>query len=90
MCLGVESKAVLGLMLMLLLTCVLTSIINIQPAKTSETATAQIQQEVGILSEAPPTQWNKTYGGANEDRAFSVVQTSDVSRDTPWKETKGF
>jgi hypothetical protein len=39
---------------------------------------ASIQQNwIAQFSEPPPTQWNKTYGGANGDRAFSVVQTGD-------------
>jgi len=33
--------------------------------------------EVSILSEAPPTQWNKTYGGTEWDRPSALVQTSD-------------
>jgi hypothetical protein len=73
-----ESKAVLSLILMLLLTCALASAVNIQPAKTSETATAQIQKEVGTLSEVgPPIQWNKTYGGTGLDWAWSMIRTSD-------------
>jgi hypothetical protein len=73
-----ESKAVLSLILMLLLTCALASVVTIQPAKTNETATAQIQQEVGILSEVgPPIEWYKTYGGADLDWAWSMVRTSD-------------
>jgi len=73
-----ESKAVLGLMLMLLLTCVLVFAVNVQPAKTNETTTAQTQQKVGTLSEVgPPIQWNKTYGGAAFDWAWSMVRTSD-------------
>jgi outer membrane protein assembly factor BamB len=77
-CLNMESKAVLGLMLMLLLTCVLVFAVNVQPAKTNETTTAQTQQKVGTLSEVgPPIQWNKTYGGAAFDWAWSMVRTSD-------------
>ena len=30
-----------------------------------------------ISSEPPPTQWNKTYGGAGDDFACSVVETGD-------------
>jgi len=63
---------------MLLLTCALASVVTIQPAKTSETTTAQTQQKVGTLSEVgPPIQWNKTYGGAAFDWAWSMVRTSD-------------
>jgi hypothetical protein len=28
-------------------------------------------------SEPPPTEWTRTYGGADEDEAYSVVETSD-------------
>jgi len=40
--------------------------------------TAQIQRDfAGALSVPPPTEWNKTYGGADREVANSVVQTSD-------------
>jgi len=34
-------------------------------------------QSFSTLSMPPPTQWNKTYGGAFQDRAYSVIQTND-------------
>ncbi|MEM2937299.1 MAG: hypothetical protein QXJ63_01980 [Candidatus Bathyarchaeia archaeon] len=33
--------------------------------------------KVSKLSEAPLSQWNKTYGGINQDRPLALVQTSD-------------
>ena len=39
------------------------------------TLTINIQQV--DASEPPATEWTRTYGGANYDSAFSVVETSD-------------
>jgi hypothetical protein len=33
--------------------------------------------KVSVLSEAPISRWNKTYGGINQDRPLALVQTSD-------------
>jgi hypothetical protein len=77
-----------GILVTLLLIGMLTLGFNVKPANANETIyiraddsidplTAPIQQEIGTLSEGPPTQWNKTYGGAGVDWAYSVVQTSD-------------
>jgi len=49
-------------MLVLLLTSMLTLPFNTQQV---------------IASTPPQTQWSKTYGGTSDDKAFSVVQTSD-------------
>jgi len=43
----------------------------------ADTSTAQAEQEAGALSEAPLTEWNKTYGGSGNDYANALVQTSD-------------
>ncbi|MCK4435140.1 hypothetical protein KAU92_06580, partial [Candidatus Bathyarchaeota archaeon] len=55
-------KIVSGIMLMLLLMFMWTLAFNIREAKPSE---------------PPTTEWSRIYGGTNDDRAFSVVQTVD-------------
>jgi len=81
-------KIVYGMMLTLLIIRMLTLAFVIQPVKASGTIfgtdgsvdspTHPIQQEKDILSEPPPTQWNRTYGGADSSEvALSVVKTSD-------------
>jgi FlaG/FlaF family flagellin (archaellin)/predicted secreted protein len=63
-------------------------VFSVQPFGTSETirakaddsidsSTAPVEQEASILSEAPPTEWNKTYGGTTDESANQVVQTTD-------------
>ena len=56
-------KNVFGIIVMLLLmVSLLTLALNIQQVESVE---------------PPATEWDKTYGGTNQDVAFSVVQTSD-------------
>jgi hypothetical protein len=57
-----SSKIVSGILLTLLLMGMLTSVFNIQQVRASE---------------PPPTEWSKTYGGAEADYAYSLVQTND-------------
>jgi parallel beta-helix repeat protein len=72
----------------LLLVSSLVAAFSIQPTETGGTIcaransstdppTAQIEQEAAILSEAPPTEWNKTYGGTSDEAAIALVQTAD-------------
>ncbi|MCJ7423731.1 hypothetical protein MUP01_05625, partial [Candidatus Bathyarchaeota archaeon] len=81
-------KAFSVTMLALLLVSMLTLAFKVQPIETSGTicaqadgmidpATALAKQEAGILSEAPPTEWSKTYGGTSSDVAQALVQTTD-------------
>jgi hypothetical protein len=39
--------------------------------------TQKLRGETFSPLSAPPTEWNKTYGGANIDAAWSMIQTSD-------------
>jgi len=59
-----ERKAVSGIMLALMLVSMLTLAFNIQRVRAEP-------------SEPPATEWDKTYGGAGGDSAWSVVQTGD-------------
>jgi hypothetical protein len=82
-------RIVSGIMLSLLVISTLALAFNIQPVKASGTiyiradgsidlSTATIQSSTAsLLSEPPPTEWNQTYGGAGDDWAASVVQTTD-------------
>jgi len=58
------NKTVTVMMMILLLAGSLGLVFNIQPAKAEPL-------------EPPATEWSKTYGGAGEDSAWSVAQTSD-------------
>jgi len=64
-----------AIIIALLLTVMLTAAFNIGHGESVHSLTSPI--EVSILSEAPPTQWNKTYGGTDRDRPSALVQTSD-------------
>lgn len=55
-------KRIAEIMVIMLLTSMLMLAFNVQQAECSE---------------PPETEWSQTYGGTNNDRAFSVVQTSD-------------
>ncbi|MCJ7422850.1 hypothetical protein MUP01_01085 [Candidatus Bathyarchaeota archaeon] len=81
-------KAFSVTMLALLLASMLTLAFKVQPIETSGTIVAQdnyvidptiglTKQEVSMLSGAPSTEWNKTYGGSADDSANSLVQTDD-------------
>ena len=60
-------KAVSGIMLILLLICMLTSIFSLTIAKADE----------GAYYEPPDIELSKTYGGADRDYAYSMIQTGD-------------
>jgi len=64
-------------MLALLLANTLTLAFNVGGDESVHSSTATTGQQAGILSEAPPTEWTRAYGGANEEHAYSVVQTGD-------------
>jgi len=64
-----------AIIIALLLTVMLTAAFNIGHGESVHSLTSPV--EVSILSEAPPTQWNKTYGGPSSDWASALVQTSD-------------
>ena len=84
-----DRKAVTGITLTLLLIGALGLVfdvglvgaggtIYIRADGSIDPPTAPIQSNVvNALSEAPTIEWNKTYGGANHDEAYSVVQTDD-------------
>ncbi|UCG37212.1 MAG: hypothetical protein JSV64_02750, partial [Candidatus Bathyarchaeota archaeon] len=59
-----------GIMRTLLLIGILTLAFNIQQTESSEPPILEV-------SESPPTEWNKTYGGMTDEVAYSVVQTLD-------------
>ena len=61
-----KQKAVSGIILTLLLMGMLTSAFNLA-----------IVGALSASSEPPATEWNRTYGGASSDRAWSMVQTFD-------------
>jgi len=63
-----------AIIIALLLTVMLTAAFNIGHGESVHSLTSPI--EVSILSEAPPTQWNKTYGGTDRDRPSALVQAS--------------
>jgi len=64
-----------AIIIALLSTVMLTVTFNIGHGESVHSLTSPI--EVSILSEAPPTQWNKTYGGTDRDRPSALVQASD-------------
>jgi hypothetical protein len=79
-----EKKTASGILLTLLLTSMLTLAFNIQPVETESSPLAVpegssvIQENTNLASqEPPPTEWNKTYGGTDDDRAYALVQTGD-------------
>jgi hypothetical protein len=54
-----------------------TGTVHIMATGSIDPPTAPIQLDYSTSSTPPPTEWNKTYGGAGNDRAYSVVQTTD-------------
>jgi parallel beta-helix repeat protein len=69
-----QKRVFSGIMLILLLIGLLTSIVNVQFSKAEEAM--NIESEL-MGSVWIGTDWNKTYGGTGSDYAYSAVQTSD-------------
>jgi hypothetical protein len=51
--------------------------INKAESSIDSSTTKKLRGETFSPLSAPPTEWNKTYGGANIDAAWSMIQTSD-------------
>jgi len=67
-------KATTGIMLTLLLIGMVTSAFNLGMVGV-DGAASTCSSSASV--EPPATEWNKTYGGAHNDQAWSVEQTSD-------------
>jgi hypothetical protein len=85
-----ERKAISGIMLILLFIGVLTSIARFTGPVGGTTKTisgdkiaytSQNINNIESLSSTPPaTEWSRTYGGASDEMASSVVQTIDSTQ----------
>ena len=51
--------------------------INKAEGLVNSSTTKKLRGKTFSLLSSPPTEWNKTYGGANGDLAYSVIQTND-------------
>jgi hypothetical protein len=49
----------------------------IKADKCVHSSTLPIGYNIGMLFEAPPTEWEKPYGGTSEEGAYALVQTVD-------------
>ena len=70
-----------GIVLALLAVSMLGSTFTVGTSKPERTGVNDKTQKPNpysqTLSEPPPTEWTKTYGGASDDWAYALVQTSD-------------
>jgi hypothetical protein len=70
-----------GIILALLVVSMLASTFTVGTTELENTGvndkTKKTNPDSQTLSEPPPTEWNKTYGGTGDDLAYALVQTSD-------------
>ena len=74
-------RSLSGIMLALLVVSMLASTFTVGTSKLESTSVNDKTQKSNpyfqTLSIPPSTEWSRTYGGTNEDRAFASVQTAD-------------
>jgi len=66
--------------IMLMLTSTLTSTLNIQPSSSAPDDTMLDMADLAVQSasaQGPSAEWNRTYGGVQDEKMYSMIQTSD-------------